>query len=331
MGPNERNDDTFVLDEEKLLRSINSIIKNKSAVNFFVWGGEPLLHFSPLKQTVTFLKARFPESKISVSTNGFLLQKKEIQNFILESGISLQLSCDGVAQKIRSNYNPLENDSVSTFLFELARKNRLVINCVMHNQNYSVNKNIDYFVAWMRQYSCLETSLDIRFTPFTESDLTPKFNFSGSELSAFLHEYEMLYVYALLGNKSSAELNHFARFPLKIVRKANLQKCGWEHSNMCAKYASSVADKSRHIDTKGNFVSCNLIDSGVMPRGKVKKDIPPYCSGCEFAGTRGCYPCPAGDFPQKCEWKKEWMRFQKRMLLLRSFVSKKFDNSLESN
>ena len=201
MGPNERKDDRFLLNKEKLLCSINSIIQNRpnSPLNFFVWGGEPLLHFSPLKQTISFLQASFPKSKISVSTNGFLLQEKSIQDFVLQSGISVQLSCDGVAQKIRSNYNPLENYVVSVFLAELAQNNRLVINCVMHRQNYSVNKNIDYFVSWMKRYSCIETNLDIRFTPFTESDITPEFNFSGDELHTFLHEYEMLYIYALLG------------------------------------------------------------------------------------------------------------------------------------
>ena len=234
MGPNERTDDTFLLNKEKLLCSLNSIIQNrpKSSIHFFVWGGEPLLHFSPLNQTISFLQDNFPKSKISVSTNGFLLQEKDRQDFILQSGISLQLSCDGVAQKIRSNYNPLENFAVSIFLSKLAWKNRLAINCVMHKQNYSVNKNIDYFVSWMKKYSCLETNLDIRFTPFTESDITPDFNFSGYELYTFLHEYEMLYVYALLGDKSKSELKHFVRVPLKIVRKSSIQKCEWKKAWM---------------------------------------------------------------------------------------------------
>ena len=125
-----------------------------------------------------------------------------------------------------------------------------------------------------------------------------------------------------MGDKRIIELKHFVRFPLKIVRKSNFQKCDWAHSNMCAKYSSGITDKSRHIDTKGNFVSCNLIDSGVLPRGKAQKDIPSYCENCEFSETRGCYPCPAGDFTKKCEWKKAWMQFQKRMLLLRSISRK---------
>ena len=323
MGPDERNDESFVLDKEKLLCSINSVAKNRYT-HFFVWGGEPLLHFSALAQTISFLQSNFPESKITVSTNGFLLKEKHIRNFILQSGIALQLSCDGISQNLRSNFNPLENEIVSNFLSKLANENRLVINCVMHKQNYSVNKNIDYFAAWMKRYSCIETSLDIRFTPFTESDLTPNFNFSGSELDFFLHEYEMLYMFALFGDKNNEVMKHFVNFPLKIVRKSNLQKCDWANSNMCAKYSSGIANKSRHIDTKGNFVACNLIDSGIQPRGKIEKNIPPYCSACEFLGTRGCYPCPAGDFPQKCEWKKKWMQFQKRMLLLRSIAKTDF-------
>ena len=37
---------------------------------------------------------------------------------------------------------------------------------------------------------------------------------------------------------------------------------------------TNLIKKSNHIDTKGIFISCNLIDSGIKPRGKIKKEQP---------------------------------------------------------
>lgn len=322
MGPNKRSNETFILDKDKLLSAIRVYFKrypNRNH-NFFIWGGEPLVHFEELKQTVFFLKENFPNKRISFSTNGFLLRQKEIRNFIFENNLRLQLSIDGIAQYVRSNFNPLEDDIISLFLTELAHKNLLTINCVMHNKNFSIKANIDYFSNWMIKYDCLDSKLNIRFTPFNESNLTPDFNLSGRQLTIFINEFEELYFYALLGNHKDAILNHFIRFPLKIIKESNFNKCNWDDYNQCTRFFSGKSKISNHIDTKGNFITCNLIDSGVAPRGKKVKIFPKYCKNCEFYKMRGCWPCPAGDFAERCEWKKAWMQLQKRMLYLKNLL-----------
>ncbi|WP_340138457.1 radical SAM protein [Treponema zioleckii] len=326
MGPEKNNkNEKFILDKEQLRRAISYYRENcvKKSKGFAIWGGEPLLHFAELVETISFLNDNFPKERIMVSTNGFLLKTPKIRHFIQEKRLKLQLSVDGVAQKIRSEFNPLENEIVSSFLAKLAKSGLLTINCVMHQQNYSVNKNIDYFTKWMKTYDCLESNLNIRFTPFNESDLTPAFNLTGEHLYTFLNEFEALYIKALLGKSTDLVYKHFSIYPLKTVKKSNFEKIDWSDFNQCSKFYTNKSNISKHIDTKGKFISCNLIDSGTEPRGKTLKKIPEYCNGCEFYSMRGCFPCPSADFTEKCEWKKAWMQFQQRMLLLNKLLRKK--------
>lgn len=324
MGPEKTNNEKFILDENRLKSAIDLLIQKESILSrFFIWGGEPLIHFEELKSTVDFLRNNYPERKIAFSTNGVLLSNKKIQNFIISKKLRVQLSVDGLAQSYRSNFNPLEDNSTSVFLVELTKENLLSINCVMHKYNYSIKKNIQYFTNWMKKYDCLDSNLNIRFTPINESNLTPDYNLSGKRLKSFIHEYEILYLHALLGKKNDSIYKHFIRFPLKIIKESNLKKCKWEYTNHCTKFATGIISISKHIDTKGNFISCNLIDSGIKPRGKEKKLIPEYCYKCKYKMTRGCWPCPAADFTEKCEFKKTWMQFQERMILLKKLIRNK--------
>jgi len=70
-------------------------------INFY--GGEPLLSFSLIKETVSFLKNKNKELKkrvhYTITTNGSLLTD-EILQFLSEHKFSVELSFDGIAQDI---------------------------------------------------------------------------------------------------------------------------------------------------------------------------------------------------------------------------------------
>lgn len=318
MGPKKITED-FILNEKTLLEAINSITLPDDKIKFIVWGGEPLLHFDNLKKTILFLKSNFKKALISFSTNGYFLGHKHIQDFILNSNIIVQLSCDGIAQTFRSSFNPLEDDFISHFLAKLSHKNLLSINCIMHNQNPSINNNIKYFIEWMNKYNCLDSELSIRFTPINESDETPEFNFSGDNLNTFIHEYELLFIQLLFDSGNLSILHHFSA-NLKLINEKNLKICDFSHSSGCTMFATNLIKKSNHIDTKGIFISCNLIDSGIKPRGKIKKEQPSYCNDCKFKNCKGCFPCPASDYPQKCEFKKAWLNMTERILFIKNNI-----------
>ena len=305
MGP-EKTTEEFELDEKAILDSITKISNHKDNIKFIIWGGEPLLHFQELKKTFFFLKKNFENAIISFSTNGYLLADRIIQDFIIDNNIFVQLSCDGVAQYYRSSFDPLNNNQISLFLAELSHKNLLSINCIMHKKNSSINENIKYFVKWMKKYNCLKDELSIRFTPINESKFTEEFNFSGDDLSLFIHEYEMLFIQLIYDIGNTLILHHFSQ-NLRLVNENNLRRCDSEHANGCTMFKMKVINYSNHIDTKGKFVSCNLIDSGIDPRGELIIKQPDYCLGCKFNGCKGCFPCPAADYPQKCEFKKSWL------------------------
>ena len=119
MGPEKTNNEKFILDENRLKSAIDLLIQKESILSrFFIWGGEPLIHFEELKSTVDFLRNNYPERKIAFSTNGVLLSNKKIQNFIISKKLRVQLSVDGLARSYRSNFNPLEDNSEWKYISE---------------------------------------------------------------------------------------------------------------------------------------------------------------------------------------------------------------------
>lgn len=63
-------------------------------VDFF--GGEPLLAFDTVKETIKYAKANYPEKKwrFTLTTNGFLLDEEK-EGFLYENDVSIVLSLDG--------------------------------------------------------------------------------------------------------------------------------------------------------------------------------------------------------------------------------------------
>ena len=67
------------------------------------YGGEPLLEFNLIKDTVNYAKEqaakksidKFYDVKFRLTTNGYLLNKKEIDDFLLTNDIGIDVSLDG--------------------------------------------------------------------------------------------------------------------------------------------------------------------------------------------------------------------------------------------
>lgn len=85
---------------ETAIKAINIFMrasKNNPYISIGFYGGEPLLKFDVIKFCVNYCNEKYPFSKIhfDITTNGLLLEKDEIINFLIENDFSITLSLDG--------------------------------------------------------------------------------------------------------------------------------------------------------------------------------------------------------------------------------------------
>jgi len=79
-----------------------------TAVTYY--GGEPLLRFDLLKETVDYVINTYPDKKVrfSLTTNGTLLHRKDVIDFFVKNDIDISISIDGPA-KINDRYRVFVN------------------------------------------------------------------------------------------------------------------------------------------------------------------------------------------------------------------------------
>ena len=88
-----------------------------------IYGGEPLLNYSLLKDIILSLRVNFTENKIKICTNATLVTN-EIAEFLVENKVYVQVSIDG-SNTIHDAVRPLNNGSGS---HELVMKGLEILN-----------------------------------------------------------------------------------------------------------------------------------------------------------------------------------------------------------
>lgn len=116
---------------------------NKDMTIFF-FGGEPLLNFPVIKDTLSYIKKqKIPFKEIKIVTNGTILNK-DILNFILENNIKIMVSLDLPASEHKKN-RPFKNKRPS---FDIVLKNLKILLKNISSQNIlirtTVAKDIDF-------------------------------------------------------------------------------------------------------------------------------------------------------------------------------------------
>jgi uncharacterized protein len=130
--------------DEKSLGLVPSFVENlKENIigepeNIQLWGGEPLVYIKTLYPLVAALKEMYPKARISMITNGSLLNSKTV-DWILENDIDVAISHDGPSQRIRGE-DPLNNIMTAEPIKRLywQRKNAgkpISFNTMIHAQN----------------------------------------------------------------------------------------------------------------------------------------------------------------------------------------------------
>lgn len=114
-----------------------------------LWGGEPLLYWKKIEILAPALRAKFPQAKILIITNGTLMDFDKIE-FIKAHQISVAVSHDGPGQHLRGP-DPFDNLAQSISIRHLFRSigQNASFNSVMTAENTDIKAVIDFFTDKM--------------------------------------------------------------------------------------------------------------------------------------------------------------------------------------
>ena len=120
---------------QKFMKNLDKWLKHPPK-KIEYWGGEPFVYWKTLKPLAEALKEKFPDTKISVITNGSLLNP-EINEWIDKLGFSVGLSHDGPGQPVRGPDpfdDPEQKKNILDLWHRLGHK-RMSFNSMIHREN----------------------------------------------------------------------------------------------------------------------------------------------------------------------------------------------------
>lgn len=120
-GKTDKKAKTSVKECEQFAEQFCNIIEG-SPKRIELWGGEPLVYYKHLQKMLPLLRKRFPDTCISLITNGSLISRS-ILDFLLEYKIHVAFSHDGVGQSIRGE-DPLKDPKKLGLWLEFYNKSR---------------------------------------------------------------------------------------------------------------------------------------------------------------------------------------------------------------
>lgn len=337
--------------EEQLEKNqiILGAIKSGEMITWNLWGANPDTPIpiadgldSPLERSqaiVDFCEEFSKKHKINhqyfVSTNGFWLKYKEVQDFYLNNpNMHLQLSHDGLGNYVRQGkFDPLYDKETGPILADFAKKGIFdLVNITMTRQNNSLLANIAFINKWRVDNGIMKIKhFTIKTNHINDSPYCDHWNFKGKSLNTYINELERLFIMTKFGNiKNSSYWGPYTGyFENQMVRwDPFIDDCA------CGKYSIYVNgqnpdDPVKHasrdwnwsINTLGEYVVCQLIDKPTdVPNPQLVR--PEMCEKCEYGWMNECHPCPDNIMNTDCQYKKEYARLMLRMKLIDELTSK---------
>lgn len=145
-----KNGEAFITnaeDAKKFLANLDSWLEGEPQKIEF-WGGEPFVYWNTLQILVDDLGKRFPNTMLTIITNGSLLDDEKFE-WVMSNGIGLAVSHDGPGQHLRGP-DPLEENSIRSvwqkFVDVLSPIGQISFNTVLTKNNCDVKKIREWFV-----------------------------------------------------------------------------------------------------------------------------------------------------------------------------------------
>lgn len=257
------NDSEFVYNWDK----VRSELKDKDISEIMIWGADPIVSWNSFKKTVDFVESLGKNIQIYASTNGSTLTN-DVIDYLNEHNIKVQLSHDGVAEHYKLDFDPLDR-------YDITRLNSVVINCVIHNNNCDIMKNIDYF-------SKKVPTIKVAFS-LPQISKENDFTIHKENADKLIGQCTAL----LLSDNPMYRLNVPTGDDYKIDYRTKMPTVGCLMSE----------GVSNHIDTLGNWCQCNLVDS-LNPKLEFRRNE--ICNNCEFRYSTLCGVCGLLEPPTEC-------------------------------
>lgn len=334
-----------VVDLDAIIKTMKSNKMIQEAVNkgekLFInlWGGEPLIHLEYYGPLMERLEKEFEIGVYFLSTNGIPLADKKVIKWIYENNkrvpMKIQISHDGLGQKERTKtFDPFYAPSTRDTIVKLAKDGIFnLINCTISSKNPSIMANMFYFNKFFLDNG-LSDLVDIKLNHINDSDYCSDYDFKGPELNTYIHELEIAFMdcYKLnkdFGDCGNAE-NANKKFPkwwrpfqgyfVNQLMRDNL----YEMPGGCGQFATGMRDETWCINTKGEYVACQLWDTndGIQ---NMKLEMPEYCDSCEYKKYNECHPCPNSTYPDECKYRKEFIRLILRIKEYRTLMDEVYN------
>ncbi|CAN1541724.1 COG0535 Predicted Fe-S oxidoreductases [Burkholderiaceae bacterium] len=142
-----RSDETNPNDVAEFVLHLDEWVTSPpDAVEF--WGGEPLVYIKTLRPLADAIRSKFPNTRLSVITNGSLLTP-EINQWLDEIGFVVSISHDGPGQHVRGPdplVDPDKRAAILDLYSRLSPSGRISFNSMVHRGNQSRSAIQKFFV-----------------------------------------------------------------------------------------------------------------------------------------------------------------------------------------
>lgn len=267
------NDSEFQYNWDK----VRNELKDKDCSDIMIWGADPIVSWNSFKKTVAFVEGLGKNTQIYASTNGSTLTDNVI-DYLNKHNIKIQLSHDGVAEHYKLDFDPLER-------YDITKLNDVVINCVIHNNNCDIMKNVEYF-------SKKVPTIKVAFS-LPQISKENDFTIHKENADKLIGQCTAL----LLSDNPMYRLNVPTGDDYKIDYRKEIPTDGCLMSEGI----------SNHIDTLGNWCQCNLVDS-LNPKLEFRRNE--ICNKCKYRYSTLCGVCGLLEPPDSC-----YFRFKLNELL----------------
>jgi uncharacterized protein len=215
------------------------------------WGGEPFVYWKTMQPLAEELKQKYPNAKMSVITNGSLLDTEK-NIWLDEMDFAVAISHDGPGQIIRGP-NPLDDEenkkSILDLYNRLRPKNKITINAMVNKNNINREAIHDYLKEFFGE--------DV---PIGEGGFIDPYDEGGMQSCFETQEEHINYRNNYLIEIRNGKVKNFVNIMQKIndfyhsicdnrPSKSLGQKCGMDNPENIS------------VDLKGNVLTCQNVSS----------------------------------------------------------------------
>lgn len=230
-------------DAEKFLENLSWLEGTPEKIEF--WGGEPLLYWHKLCVLVDGLREKFPDTPMSIVTNGSLLDYAKV-NFLQFNKVRITISHDGPGQSLRGK-DPFDDPEWVEMIRTASKTGLIAFNMVLTKKNLDPVEGVRWIKSRVGEHVIVNVESVVNVhdvgssAVMTDAELAQiQENLFAGIVSGALDDVPIL-------NWKLA--NWFNGLMLRQPLAAHGQKCGMDREDYLA------------VDLLGNVLTCQNVGS----------------------------------------------------------------------